>query len=318
MNSIDNTKKPQYLLKRDKTIKINQGALYMLLASFFFALMGGFAKKLGQELPAIEVTFFRNIFGVLFIGISLWIKPSIKKGGKPLILFFRGTMGFLALLAYFHNMKYIPLGDAIIYNKTAPLFLGFFACVFLREKLSKPAVLALVLGFVGILFISKPTINGLSKYDLLGIFSGIGAALAYTSIRRLKNCYDARTITISFMIAGTLFPLVFMGISEVIPSLEAYDIIFSKFIFPKRISWIYISALTACATFSQLLMTKAYTLSKAGLVGIISYSQIIFSILIGINMGDPLPDGQSIVGVLIIIGAGILSITTQREPQKRR
>ena len=62
----------------------------------------------------------------------------------------------MALLAYFYNMSHIPLGIAVTYNKTAPLFLAFFTWLFLKEKLPKSAIFALILGFVGILLIAKP------------------------------------------------------------------------------------------------------------------------------------------------------------------
>jgi len=70
----------------------------MLLASLSFACMGGFAKVVSQALPPVEVTFFRNIFGVLLVGLSIWKTPLQQTGGKFLLLIFRGSMGFLALL----------------------------------------------------------------------------------------------------------------------------------------------------------------------------------------------------------------------------
>ena len=110
-------------------------------------------------------------------------------GGKPLLLLFRGTMGFLALLAYFYNIANIPLGDAVTFSKTAPIFTAVFAWLFLGEKLSSSGWFAVFIGFGGILLITQPTM-GFTKYDLLGIFSGVGAALAYTSVRELRNFYD--------------------------------------------------------------------------------------------------------------------------------
>ena len=73
----------------------------MLLASLTFAFMGGFAKVLSQTIPPLEVTFFRNIAGVILVGATLWKLPLKQSGGKPFLLLFRGTMGFLALLRTF-------------------------------------------------------------------------------------------------------------------------------------------------------------------------------------------------------------------------
>ncbi len=263
---------------------IDRGILFMLLASLTFALMGGAAKMLSESLPAVEVTFFRNLFGVVIITIALIKLPPKNIGGKPLLLFFRGFIGFLALLAYFYNMANIPLGVAVTYNKTSPLFLAFFAWIFLNEKLPKSAVLALFLGFIGIVLIAKPQGFALTKYDILGIFSGIGAALAYTSIRELRNYYDTRTIALSFMGIGTIGPIILMALAPYINSKEL-DYIFAEFVMPKGIDWILIAVVGVSATVSQLLMTKAYTLTKAGIVGTITYTQILFALIIGTLLG---------------------------------
>ncbi len=292
---------------------LDKGIFFMLLSSFTFAIMGGFAKVLGHRLPPVEITFFRNIFGVAIILFALWHTPTKSKGGKPLLLFFRGFIGFLALLAYFYNMAYIPLGEAVTYNKTSPLFLAFFAWLFLGEKLPKSAVLALIFGFIGIVLIAKPNGFSLDKYDLLGIFSGIGAALAYTSIRELRKYYDTRLIAFSFMIIGAIGPIILMTIAQFYEFDKSLDFLFAKFIMPKGIEWLYIVIVGITATASQLLMTKAYSLTKAGIVGTITYTQILFGVVIGTILGDKFPDIYTIIGMSLIILAGVLVIL----PKKR-
>ena len=278
----------------------------MLLASILFAIMGGFAKLLGEHLPALEITFFRNVFGVVFIFTALLHTPTKSRGGKALLLFFRGFIGFLALLAYFYNMAHIPLGIAVTYNKTAPLFLAFFTWLFLKEKLPKSAIFALILGFVGILLIAKPYGLTLSKYDLLGVFSGMGAALAYTSIRELRKYYDTREITLSFMLAGTIGPMILTLLTYILPYNKDLDFIFAKFIMPHKIEWLYIVVVGITATLSQLLMTKAYSVTKAGIVGTITYSEIIFAVIIGTALGDKFPDILTLFGMMLVVIAGVL------------
>ncbi len=290
-----------------ETIKnMDRGILLMLLASLTFAMMGGFAKLLTQQLPALEVTFFRNIFGVVIIAFAIWKVPLKQQGGKPLLLFFRGAMGFLALLAYFYIMGHIPLGEAITYNKTSPLFVAFFAWIFLKEKLHWSAIIALILGFAGIILIAQPQGGVFDKYDMLGIFSGIGAALAYTSIRELRRYYDTRAIVMSFMLVGTLGPLLFMAIGSVYQAPEGWDWIIAPFVMPQGVQWFYIVAVGTSATVSQLLMTKAYELTKAGIVGTISYTNIVFGMFIGIALGDPIPSFLTILGIILVIVSGLI------------
>ncbi len=278
----------------------------MLLASLSFAMMGGFAKVISETLPSVEVAFFRNIFGVIIVAIAIYKVPLKQIGGRPWLLFFRGSMGFISLLAYFYAMANIPLGEAVTYNKTSPIFVAIFAYLFLNEKLSLPAILAIMIGFVGIVFVAQPQGGSFDKYDVLGILSGVGAALAYTSIRELREYYDTRAIVMSFMFIGTIGPMILMLITPYITVSPNFDWAFAKFVMPVGIEWLYVTAVGIFATISQLLMTKAYSITKAGIVGTISYTNIVFAVIIGVMLGDPIPDIWTILGIILVIISGLL------------
>ncbi len=283
---------------------INNGVKYMLIASILFAFMGAFAKLASEHMPSLEVVFFRNVFGVLTIGYAVYKTPMIQRGGRPFLLFFRGFMGFSALLAYFYNIANISLGDAVTFSKTAPIFTAIFAWFFLREKLSLKAWMAVFIGFGGILLITQPNL-GFTKYDLLGIFSGIGAALAYTSVRELQKYYDTRTIVLSFTLTGTIGPIVLFVLSEYI-HISSLDFMMGEFVMPQGIVWVYVLALGLLGTLSQIYMTKAYGETKAGIVGAVSYTNIVFAIMLGILLGDNLPSFLNLCGITLIVLAGIM------------
>ena len=285
-------------------LRIDAGVRHMLFASLMFAVMGVFAKLLSQNMPSLEVVFFRNVFGVFIVAATLLKRPMAHEGGKPWLLFFRGLMGFLALLAFFYNIAHIPLGDAMTYSKTSPLFTALFAWVFLREKLGMRGWAALAFGFVGIVLIAKPSGFHLDKSAWLGLFSGAGAALAYTAVRELKRYYDTRAIVLSFMGVGTLGPLFLMAISPYVHD-DRFDMLFGQFVMPSGIGWGYVVAMGLFATLAQVYMTKAYGATKAGIVGAVSYSNILFSILLGLLIGDPLPDLFTWVGIGLVVAAGV-------------
>ena len=289
----------------NKIKKLDNGIKYMLIASFTFAIMGAFAKLSSAHMPSLEVVFFRNIAGVILVGLAIIKKPMQHVGGKPWLLFFRGFMGFTALLAFFYNIAHISLGDAMTFSKTSPIFTAIFAWLFLKEELSYKAWGAIFVGFIGIILITQPTGFSFSKYDLLGIFSGVGAALAYTSIRELRNYYDTRAIVLSFMSIGTIGPIVLFIISPYL-HIPELDFILGEFIMPQGIVWFYVIAMGVLATISQLLMTKAYGETKAGIIGAVSYSNIVFSIAVGMLLGDSFPDIITACGICLIIFAGIV------------
>jgi len=284
---------------------IDRGVLFMLAASICFAFMGVFAKLASQQLSSIEVVFFRNLFGVAIIAFLVFKAPFTHRGGRPFLLIFRGVVGFLALLAFFYNLAHIPIANAITLSKTSPIFTAIFAFFLLKENLSLKAWAAIFLGFIGIVFITQPVGIGFSKYDILGILSGVGAALAYTSVRELRAYYDTRAIVLSFTIAGTVGPIILMAIGEFY-SPPSLDFLFAPFVMPSGITWVYIFALGIVSTVAQLLMTKAYTLSKAGIVGAVSYSNIVFAIFLGLLIGDPFPNFYTLIGIALVIFSGIM------------
>lgn len=281
------------------------GIKYMLIASLLFAFMGAFAKILSQNLPSIEIVFFRNIFGVALISYAIYKAKPKQIGGKTWLLFFRGFMGFSALMMFFYNIAHISLAEAMTFSKISPIFTAIFAFWLLKEKMSIKAWIGVFIGFGGVLLITKFDGSNLDKTDWLGIFSGIGAALAYTSIRELKNYYDTKTIALSFMIIGSVFPFLLMIFGEFYES-TTFDFMINKFVMPSLDDIIFIVLLGVFSTYAQLYMTKAYSFSKAGVVGTVSYSNIIFSIILGLFLGDNFPDILVIGGICLIVLSGIL------------
>jgi len=278
---------------------------YMLISSFLFAFTGGFAKELSTYVSSLEVVFFRNITGVIIILYAIYRSPLKQKGGKPFLLFIRGFIGFSALLMYFYNIANIPLAEAQTFSKISPIFTAIFSYLILSEKLSKKAWIGVFIGFIGVLFITGFDVSNLSKTDWFGILSGVGAGLAYTSIRELRKYYDNRSIVLSFMLVGTIGPIILMTIGEFYTS-ETLDWIVSPFVMPTGWAWFHIVGLGVFATGSQMYMTKAYALAQGGIVGTISYSTILFSIFIGMYLGDVFPSTSLFIGIGFIVFSGFL------------
>lgn len=287
------------------TNDVSLGIKYMLFASLLFALMGAFAKELSDSMSSLEVVFFRNVFGVALILISIYRKPLSQIGGKPWLLIFRGLAGFTALLFFFYNIANISLGEAMTFSKTSAIFTAVFAYIFVKERLGLKGWIGVFIGFIGILFITKFDGTSLDKTDWLGILSGVGAGLAYTSIRGLRQYYDNRSIVLSFMSIGTIGPIILMTFSEFYMN-EKLDFMLGTFVMPKANDWLFIILLGFVSTFAQIYMTKAYSVAKAGIIGTISYSNIAFSIIVGLFLGDLFPDIWIILGIILIIISGLL------------
>ncbi|WP_096019910.1 DMT family transporter [Campylobacter lanienae] len=281
------------------------GIYYMLIASMLFAGTGALSKLLSSELNSIEIVFFRNIIGLFLIILMIYKKPLHQSGGKFWLLAFRGIIGTIGLYAFFYNIAHIDLATAFTFSKTSPIFTALFAAFLFKERLSYLSWFAIFIGFIGILFIVEPTL-GVSKDEYIGLISGIGAAMAYMSIRGLRKHYDTRAIVLSFMICGSAMPLLSMIVGSFYyrPNL---DFLISPFVMPSLNGWVMIVIMGLLATAFQIYLTKAYAASKkAGVVAAVGYSDVVFSMIFGLILGDSLPSSLAFLGIIMIIGAGIL------------
>lgn len=282
-----------------------KGIFYMLLAALGFSLMGGAAKLLKGSFGAGQLVFWRNFIGLIVLIAGFMVRPPVNKGGKLHLLIFRGMMGTTALYTLLYCILHIPLGTAMTYNLTSALFIAVFSFLLFREYHGRIVLLAVLLGFLGMLFIYKPAMHFPWYYHMAGLVSGITSALAYITVNRLAGYYDSRIIVLAFIGTGVMVPLVFMLI-RYIGNIPPDDVFFINWQWPSGIEWFYVIWLGLAALFGQYFVTKAYGADKAGIVSSIGYANIIFSVFLGMALGDPFPDWMSTLGILCIISSGVM------------
>jgi drug/metabolite transporter (DMT)-like permease len=279
----------------------------MLIGALISATNGALTKILADDMPALEIVFFRNIIGIVLILYALKHTSPTLNGGKFYLLIQRGMLGFFAMILFFYTVTTIPLGEAITLNKTSPLFVAVLAYYLLGEKLNLRTVFALFTGFMGIVFILKPFGMSISYEHLLGILGGFFAASAYATIKKIKDIYDSRIIVLSFVGIGTIMPTILFLISPYINPPKFIEFLFPVFIMPSTAYvWSLIIFMAIISTLSQWLLTKAYSHSNLSIIGVISYTNIPFSIGIGYMLGDKFPDFLTWLGIGLIILGGFL------------
>jgi len=154
----------------------------MLIGALISAINGALTKMLADDMPALEIVFFRNLIGVALIVYALKHTVPTLSGGRFYMLIQRGVLGFMAMILFFYTVTTIPLGEAITLNKTSPLFVAILAYYLLGEKLTTRTTFSLLIGFLGIIFIVKPFGMSVSYEHFLGILGGFFAASAYTTM----------------------------------------------------------------------------------------------------------------------------------------
>ncbi|HYE54053.1 MAG TPA: DMT family transporter [Chitinophagaceae bacterium] len=291
-----------------------QGIFYMLLAALGFSIMGGAAKSLKDSFNAGQLVFYRNAVGFIFLMISFLNRRPVNQGGKLPWLAFRGLMGTIALYTLLFCILHMPLGTAMTYNLTSTLFIALFSFILFGEYHGKRVLLAVLLGFTGMLLIYKPNMHLPLPYHLTGLVSGITSALAYMTVGRLAAYYDPRTIVLSFLVSGIVFPVISMLLHHAV-SLPADDLFIIAWRWPQGEEWMFVLIMALAALFGQYFVTRAYGADKAGIVSTISYSNIVFSILIGIMLGDAFPDIVSLMGICCIMVSGMIISLMKRRSQ---
>lgn len=151
---------------------IDKGVLFMLLSALLGAVNGALAKLLSESMDPIEIVFYRNLIGVIIILFSIKKFHVSVDMSKLHLLFLRGLFGSLAMLLFFYTIATIPLGEAVVLNKTSPFFVTILAYYLMKEKINLNTFFALIIGFIGIIFIMKPFGMEISYEHILGVLGG--------------------------------------------------------------------------------------------------------------------------------------------------
>jgi drug/metabolite transporter (DMT)-like permease len=288
-----------------------KGILFMLLAALGFSTMGGAAKALKGNFNAGQLVFYRNLIGLLVLVPLLFIKPPVQPGGKFFRLAFRGVMGTLALYTLLYCVLHLPLGTAMSYNLTSAIFIAIFSFFIFGEYHGMRVVVAVLLGFTGMLLIYKPIMHFPWYYHVAGLVSGIASAIAYITLGRLARYYDPRVIVLSFLVSGVIFPLISM-LYQYTSGATPDGLLVISWQWPAGNEWFYILFMGLAALFGQFFVTKAYGCDKAGIVSVFGYSNIVFSVFIGMALGDAFPDWMSLGGICCIIISGTIIALKKR------
>ncbi|MEG0297029.1 MAG: DMT family transporter [Clostridium sp.] len=269
----------------------NKAILLMILSSLGFALMSTFVKLSG-DLPSVQKSFFRN-FVSLIVAIYIILKSKdsfIGKKENRKFLLGRALCGTLGILANFYAIDNLILSDANMLNKLSPFVVIICSFLFLKEKINRVQIGSLLIAFLGVLFIVKPSFSSEMIPSIIGILSAVFAGAAYTFVRFLGGKEKAPTIVFVFSAFSCLFTLPLMIINFTPMSFKQVSLLLCAGVF---------------ASISQFSLTAAYKYAPAKEVSIYDYTQIIFAAVLGFIVFDQIPDSYSIIGYAIIIGSGI-------------
>ncbi|MES2580134.1 MAG: DMT family transporter [Pseudomonadota bacterium] len=292
----------------------NLGSLWMLVAALGFAIMGALVKVGAAKFSSAELVFYRSVFGLIAIYAFIFAKKLPLKTPVMAKQMSRSLVGFAALVLFFYAIAHLPLATAITLNYTSPLFLALFMPFMLRmehqqnasyKSFAKKSLYgAVVLGFIGIVILLKPTLNNNDALaGALGLLSGIGAAVAYIHVKQLGNVFEPDWRTVFYF---TLVSTIGSGAWMLLQHFTAVD-------------WSDLPLLIGLglsATIAQLALTRAYRTGNTLTVASLAYVTVVLASLFGVLFWNEQLTWSEWFAIGLIILSGIISVNTTNNSAK--
>lgn len=263
-----------------------KGILFIIISAFGFAMTSAFVRLSG-DLPLFQKAFFRNIISAL-LSFILIVKNKESLFGKKenqKILFLRSLFGTLGIIFNVCTINNLVLSDANMLTKLSPFFVIIFSALTLKEHVKSNQIIAIIIAFIGSIFIIKPTFNFNILPSLVRILGAISIAAAYTCLRSLGGKEKFYTIVFYFSTFSivVIFPFMILTYEPM-----------------SFIQFIYLILASIFALIGQFGITLAYKYAPAKEISIFDYSNIVFSAIIGFIIFNTAPDYFSFIGYLII------------------
>jgi len=257
--------------------------------------MGSFVKLGSTHFFSVELVFYRSFISLVFLFLFIVISHKEIKTPHLRKQIDRGVVGFLSLAFFFYAIAHLNLGSAMTLNYTSPIFLGFFLPFISHQKIKKSIFICTIVGFTGALLILDPHGEWQSWFaGLVGLVSGIGAALAYIHVIQLSKLNEPDwRIVFYFTLVSSIGSGLWISFTD-----------YQKLVWNDI--WILIP-LGLSATIAQIAMTRAYRLGNSIVIGTLSYLAIVFSGIISLLYFNETMRIEDVLGALMIIISGAIA-----------
>ena len=280
--------------------KMTDNALTGILFALATALVGSTAGAAGK-LAAQDLNTPMIIFVQYSICLLVMLPKLLRQGTRSIATkrwkthLIRGAGGWISFFALYSALADIPLVDATLLRNTAPLFVPLVVWLWAGVIIPKNRWMPLILGFVGIVIILRPSAgdSGLGGACIIGLSSGALLAVSMVGTRLLSHSESSGTIMFYYFALS-------LGLSTPLAMLNWQPI-------PLQ-SWPYLIYIGLSIFIAMWLYTKAYSYAKPSIVSPISYFSVVFSGLIGWVIWGHVPTPLTVIGIAIVICAGICTV----------
>ena len=265
-----------------------------IVGGLCFAIQDAGIKWLSAEIAVLQILFLRSLFGLAFLGASTSFSGEriSLKVNRPWLLAVRSGINILSWVLFFTSLKYLQLATAVALFFSFPLFLAIISVPMLGESVGIRRILAIVVGFVGVLLITNPA-AGLSMPALMML----GAALGWAIVASLTRILGEKENTTTLL----FYTLLGFAILLAIPQFWLWRSIGLD-------ACLLIVGVAFFGVIAQFAVTKAYAIASPSLIAPFEYTALIWSAIIGYLVWSDIPDVYAIIGAFLIIASGIYII----------
>ena len=268
------------------------GFLYMFISICAFSIMD-LIVKWSDSYPVGQVLFFRGFCGLIPI---LFLIPRDRfidfyKTNRPFLHLKRCLAGLIAIISIFVALRNLPLATVVSISFAAPIFITIFSIFLLKEKVGIYRWLAVLVGFVGIIFITEPGFSSLNLYYIYPIIFCLGLSYVAIAIRKLSSTEPAWLI--SFFFSFSIMLLSFLSF-------------YQGWILPSLLDLFLLSMVGILGGLANLWLSQSYKYSEVSLVSPLKYLGLVFAIIFGYFIWNEIPTSKTLLGALLVIVSSII------------
>lgn len=270
----------------------------MLLSALAFTFMQVFVKEL-TNFHVFQIVFFRAGVTAILAMAYLKAKRISLIGNNQKLLFLRAFCGLTSMTLFFTTIQRLPLGASVSIRYLAPIFSAVFALLFIREKIKTIQWIYFGLALLGVFMLKGFDTRIDSVSFALGVLGAVFAGLVYVLIRRIGQTEHSMVIVNYFMLSATV-----LGGITMIPYWKT----------PSLSELFLLIVMGGIGYFGQIYMTKAFQLEEVNRVAPIKYTELIYSLIIGLVWFGEVYTIISFLGILLIFIAMMLNLTAKTRP----
>lgn len=285
---------------------IIRAIILMVTSMFLFTLADLFVKLASASLSSGMV--------VTFMGAGTWLLfwCILRSRGQAIIdksywhysVAIRTIGEVIAAAGIIISLSFVPLATVTAILQAQPLFLTAAGALFLGEKVGIRRITAVLLGFLGVLIIIRPTSETISAGSLIVLIGVVGMTMRDVGSRLVPSHIPTLALGAIGAVGVTLFGI----------GLCLYE---GGLRWPSGIAWFYIIAMIIAGTGGVYTITNAMRLGEVSIVSPFRYVKIIFGMGAGVLFLGEYIDGPTLIGSAIVTGAGLYAFLRERALAKQ-